>query len=127
MTSAQTTTTIQNSGHQTSPFDQIQELEQREMERLKKEISAMAKEKEEIIQSMEKKEEQATEELKNQAKKDLKKYSETELSTILANAQKESDEECKKLEAIYKSREASVIQTLVSKASDVDFLFQTSA
>jgi|GEM_PF-938562 len=127
MITDQTTATVQNSGTSTSPFSQIQELEQRENDRAEKEISAMAKEKEEIQKSSLKKEEQATEDMKGEAKKELKKHSETELSPILMAAKKESETQCQQLESISKGQSPKAINSIVAQAKDPEFLFATKA
>ena len=127
MITDQTAATVQNSGTSTTPFSQIQELEQRENDRVEKEISAMAKEKEEVQKSIAKKEEQAVEELKIDAKKDLKKHSETELSPILMTAKKESETQCQQLESISKGQSTNAVSSIVSLAKDPTFLFGTKA
>jgi hypothetical protein len=127
MTSTQTTTTAQNSSTATGPFDQIQELELREKARVDKELSAMAKEKDESLQATTKREEQATDELKVEAKKELKKHSETELSGILMNAKNEATSECETLESTSNDRMKAAVTQLVDKASKADTLFSTTA
>jgi hypothetical protein len=127
MTSTQTTSTSQNSATATGPFDQIQELEQREKARVDKEISAMAKEKDEALQATAKREEQATDELKAEAKKELKKHSETELSGILMNAKNEAASECESLKSTSNDRSKAAVTQLVDQASKADTLFSTAA
>lgn len=127
MITDQTAATVQNSGTSTSPFSQIQELEQRENDRVEKEISAMAKEKDDVQTSLIKKGEQAIEDLKDDAKKDLKKHSETELSPILMTAKKESETQCQQLESISKGQSAAAINSIVAQAKDPNFLFATKA
>lgn len=127
MTSTQTTSTMQNSSTTTGPFDQIQELEQREKVRVDKEITAMAKEKDEALQATAKREEQATEELKVEAKKELKKHSETELSGILMNAKNEAVSECESLETTSNDRTKAAVENLVKQASKAETLFSTAA
>jgi hypothetical protein len=118
---------MQNSSTATGPFDQIQELEQREKVRVDKEISAMTKEKDEVLQAITKREEQATDELKVEAKKELKKHSETELSGILMNAKNEAVAECESLESTSKDRSKAAIEKLIKQASKADTLFSTAA
>jgi len=118
---------MQNSSTTTGPFDQIQELELREKVRVDKELSAMAKEKDEVLQAITKREEQATDELKTEAKKDLKKHSETELSGILMNAKNEAVSECETLESTANNRSKAAIDQLVGQASKADTLFSTAA
>ena len=127
MTSTQTTSTMQNSSTTTGPFDQIQELELREKVRVDKELSAMTKEKDEVLQAITKREERATDELKTEAKKDLKKHSETELSGILMNAKNEAVSECETLESTANNRSKAAIDQLVGQASKADTLFSTAA
>lgn len=127
MTSTQTTSTMQNSSSTTGPFDQIQELEQREKARVDKELTAMGKEKDEALQVIAKREEQATDELRVEAKKELKKHSETELSGILMNAKNEAVSECESLESTASDRSKAAVKQLVDLASKADTLFSTAA
>lgn len=127
MNSSQTTQAAQNSGKTASPFDQIRELERREKERVEIELSAMQKEKTEVTLSVAKKEEQATEEMKAAAKKELKAYSETELTSIVAAAKNEAKTECEQLEARYKEKKSAAVKMLVEKAKDPENLFHTAA
>lgn len=118
---------MQNSSIAASPFSQIQELEQREKVRVDKEISAMAKEKDEVMNTIAKREEQALEELKMEAKKELKKHSETELSGILMNAKNEAESECDSLKSSSNERSKAAVKQLVDLASKADTLFSTAA
>jgi len=87
----------------------------------------MAKEKDEVTQTIAKREEQALEELKSEAKKDLKKHSETELSGILMNAQHEAESECESLKSTSNERSKAAVKKLVDLASKADTLFSTAA
>ena len=118
MDSTQTAQTPANSAQSTSPFDQIRELERRENERVETELSAMQKEKEEVSASVSKKEEQAMDELKTAAKKDLKEYSETELASIVATAKNEAGSECESLKSSSTNKKADAVKMLVEKAKD---------
>ena len=122
MNPAQTAQRSQKTGSSTSPFDEITALEERENARTEKEISALQKEKEEVSQSLLLKEEQAREELRTEAKAELKAYSEKELGTIVQKAQREAEKECEALEEGSKKKKASVVKDLVTKATDPDFL-----
>ncbi len=112
----------QNSSTGTSPFTQIQELEKREKQRCEKEVVAMQKEKEEVSQAIVKKEAQATEELKNKAKAELKKYSEKELTQILSQATTDAQGEVSSVESHAKKNESSAVQNLVNIAKDPNSL-----
>lgn len=123
MNPAQTATGSQKSASGTSPFDQITALEEQEKARVEKEISAMAKEKNEVSASLQKKEDEASEEYREKAKKDLKEYSEKELTKIINAAKKDAEQEGGKLEKEYAKFEASVVKELVQKAKDPTALF----
>ncbi|MDP6561352.1 MAG: hypothetical protein QF793_00325 [Candidatus Peribacteraceae bacterium] len=123
MNPAQTTKGTQNSTTGASPFTQIQELEKREKERSEKELAAMQVEKEEVTQSIAKKEAQATEELKGKAKAELKEHSEKELTKILSAATKEAESEVATIESQGKKSESSAVKELVNIAKDPRSLF----
>ncbi len=127
MNPTQTAPTDQNSSIASNPLDQIQELEQRENARADKEFSALNKEKDEVVQSITKKEEEAITGLKSDAKKDLKKHGETEVSTILMDAKNEASSECEKVEKTYASRKESAMKDLIAKATDPELLFGIAA
>lgn len=105
-----------------SPFNQITELEKRENERVEKEISALEKEKQEVMTTCQNKEEEAEHNMRQKAKGELKEFSEKELSQIVDAAKKEAEAEAKKLEEEYKKFEASAAKDLAQKAKDPDFL-----
>lgn len=86
----------------------------------------MHKEKEEVSKAVATKEQQASEEMKTKAKKELKEYSESELANMLNNAKTEADAECDKLESAYKSKEDAAVQEILSVASNPDSLFLTA-
>lgn len=123
MNPTQTTQGSQNSSTGTSPFTQIQELEKREKERIEKELVAMQKEKEEVSRAIAKKEILATEELKENAKAQLKKHSETELTQILSTATLDAEAQVSSVESQSKKNESSAIAELVNIAKDPTKLF----
>lgn len=127
MNPTQTADPTQNSGKSASPFDQIKELERREKERTEKELDAMLKEKEEVSQAVAKKEEQSSEEMKAKAKEELKAYSESELTQIVANGQEEAEKECTALESSYKNKKEAAVSLLLEKAKDPTALFHLKA
>lgn len=127
MNPTQTAQSTQNSGTAATPFEQIKELERREKERVEKELLAMQREKEEVSVSVAKKEEQASEELKAQAKKELKQYSETELTSIVTEGQKEAEKECSALESSFESKKDAAVNMLVENAKNPDTFFLKAA
>ena len=124
MNPTQTSTGDQNSSTGTSPFTQIQELEKREKERSEKEVIAMQKEKEEVSQSIAKKEAQSTEELRGRAKGELKEYSATALSQILQTAKEDAENKVQSVEEKTKKNESSAVKELVNIAKNPDSLFK---
>ncbi len=125
MSQAKTDQSAKNIASATSPFEQIRMLEQREKERVEMEISATHKEKKEVEDALAKKEKQATEVLKAKAKVELKAYSEKELTSIVASAQKEAEKECSALESTYKTKRPPAVTFLLEKAKNPDFLLHT--
>lgn len=123
MNPMQTDDTTINSSSKPTPFDQIKELERRENERVEKELSAMQKEKVEVSQSVSQKNQEAQEALRMQAKKELKEYSEKELTSIISEAQKEAEKEEEKLEAAYTGKKDAAVKMLVQQAKDPNSLF----
>lgn len=123
MNSTQTAQGDQKTASGTSPFNQITELEQREKVRVEKEISAMQKEKEDVSQSVAKKENAAAEELKVKAKEELKEYSENDLKQILTKASKEAESDCVSMEQSASAKESDAVKELVNIAKDPDSLF----
>lgn len=119
MNPTQTAQDPQNSSTGTSPFTQIQELEKREKERVEKELVAMQKEKEEVAQSVAKKEGITTDEYKEKAKAELKEYSEKELTVILSAATTDAESEVKRIESAAKNNEPAAVQELVSIAKNL--------
>lgn len=122
MISQQTTAQAQNSGSTTSPFDQIATLEAAEAARIEKECSAMQKEKDEVMHSVNTKEQQGYDEMKDKAKAELKQYSEQELNSILSTAQSEAEAECNALEQEAGKRKAALVSDLTKKAADPSLL-----
>ncbi|MDA0375802.1 MAG: hypothetical protein O3A80_00635 [bacterium] len=119
MNPTQTDQDPQNSSTGTSPFTQIQLLEKREKERVEKELVAMQKEKEEVSQAVARKEASTTEEYKKNAKKELKEYSEKELTIILSTATTDAELEVERIESAAKKNESSAVQELVSIAKNL--------
>lgn len=127
MNSAISASQSQKSTSGASPFDQIAALELREKERLEIEIAGMQREKDEVFASVQKKEEQATEELKVKAKQELKQYSESELSKILTDAQKEAEADCEHIAAKAKAAEKDALAELLTLAKDPTSYFPATA
>jgi len=119
MNPTQTTQDPRNSSKGSSPFTQIQELEKREKERVEKELVAMQNEKEEVVQAVAKKEASSTEEYKNNAKSELKEYSEKELTIILSKATADAESEVERTELAAKKGESTAVQELVSIAKNL--------
>lgn len=122
MNSTQTAQGDQKTASATSPFDQITELEKRENERVEKELAGLNAETEQKKAEIVKKEEEEKEQLRQKAKQDLKKYSETELSAVLADAKSASEKECKDLKSKADNNQASLVSKLTSDASNPEFL-----
>ncbi|MFA7681969.1 MAG: hypothetical protein WCX61_02980, partial [Candidatus Peribacteraceae bacterium] len=103
-----------------TPFDQITHLENQENERVKQELDAMTREKVEVEKAVAEKQVQAEEEMKNQARVELKEYSEKELSPVLAKAQKNEQKRSTTLEEEYAKKSPDVIKKLVTMMSESD-------
>ncbi len=104
-----------------TPFDEIATTEQREKERVAKEFSAMEKEKVEVSQAVSQKEQQAGDEMKEQAKKEIQAYVEDEPNQILKDAKKNGKKECEKLDESYFANEEKVADELVKEMLQPDF------
>lgn len=87
----------------------------------------MQKEKEEVSQSVAKKEEQAAEDMKAKAKNELKAYSEQELAAIVANGKEEAQKECNSLESSFSSKQDAAVSMLIEKAKNPETLFPDNA
>ena len=103
-----------------TPFDKIAALEIHENARTQKEISAMEEEKREVEIALREKEEIGDQEIRDAARKELKAYRESELSTIVKDAEKAAGKETKALEESYLSREEAVVQRLQKKILNKD-------
>lgn len=110
-----------------SPFDQIAALEQSEKQRMETEFAGMQSEKEEVSASVQKKEEQATEEMRQKAKQELKTYSENDLSEILSSTGKDAEKECAAIEEKAKSSEKVVLEKLMTLAKKPETYFPSAA
>lgn len=99
-----------------TPFDQIARLEEQENARVTQEIAAMEEEKREVEQALKEKEEIGDQEIKDAARKELMEYRETELGSIVQNAEKDAEKRAENIEAHYASQEDAVAKKLVEQA-----------
>jgi len=73
------------------------DTEEQEAKRVKQELDAMQREREEVEKAIAEKEIQAEESLRKEAREDLQKYKDSELSFILKTAEIEAERECSQL------------------------------
>ena len=65
--------------------------------------------------------------MKQQAKKELKSYSETELTSIVSEGKSDAQKECTALESAFESKKDAAVKTLVDQAKDPDTIFPNAA
>jgi len=104
-----------------TPFDEILSTENREKQRVQTEKEAMIREKEDLNQSLAKKEIDAEQKLKEEAKKELAEVRSKELSAVLKTAQKSAEKKAAKLEETYKSKSKPVISKLAKQLIESDY------
>lgn len=94
---------------------------------MEKERAAMESESDEVREAISKKEQQAEAELKDEARKELQEYRETELAKVIKSAEREAAKETNKLDADYEGKSPEVINSLVQKCTEKDSpLFQAA-
>ena len=74
----------------------------------------MEKEKEEVQQAVQEKEEVSSQEIRASAVEELKEYRESELSTLLRDAEKGAEKEIQSVQSAYDSKKKNVSKKLVA-------------
>ena len=104
-----------------TPFDEILSTENREKQRVQTEKEAMVQEESDLNQSLAKKEIDAEQKLKEEAKKELAEIRSKELSAVLRSAEKTAEKKCQKLEETYKSKAKPIAEKLAKKLIESDY------
>jgi len=112
-------TASKKTGSGSTPFDQITQVEHQEEARVQQEIDGMEHERTEVDKAVQEKHLKAEEELKEEARGELKTYKENELSTILQKAEKDATKEIEAMDQEYEQRKDEATKKLVSTMTDV--------
>jgi len=113
-------TATKKTGSGTTPFDQITQVEQQEEARVQQEINGMKQEKTDVDKAVQDKKIKSEEELKGEAREELKTYKENDLSLILQKAEKDSAKEIEELDKAYEQHAAEASKKLISMTTDAN-------